>query len=104
MDINNEYEVIFTKQAHKEIKEIYRYISKALFAENSAWKLMRALNSKISNIRIFPKMYRKIEIQNKEYRRLVVRSYIIIYRVNEEKKKIYIVHIFYSKSNYLEKL
>ena len=104
MDINNEYEVIFTKQAHKEIKEIYRYISKAVFAENSAWQLMRALNSKISNIRIFPKMYRKIEIQNKEYRRLVVRSYIIIYRVNEEKKKIYIVHIFYSKSNYLEKL
>lgn len=104
MDINNEYEVIFTKQAHKEIKEIYRYISKALFAENSAWQLMRALNSKISNIRIFPKMYRKIEIQNKEYRRLVVKSYIIIYRVNEEKKKIYIVHIFYSKSNYLEKL
>lgn len=51
---------------------------------------------------MFPKSHQRI--QNTRYRRILVKNYIIIYRTNEKRKEVYIVHIFYSKSNYLEKL
>ena len=40
----------------------------------------------------------------KGYRRLVVKNYIVVYRVDEEEIVIYILRIFYGKRNYIEML
>ncbi len=107
MDINDNYQVIFTKQAKREIKSAYQYISKTLYAKTSALQLMKEINIKVENLTIFPRLYCELEIPNLKdirYRRIVVKNYIIIYKVNENKKEIYILHIFHSKSDYQRKL
>ncbi len=107
MNINDKYQVIFTKQSRKEMKYIYHYISKTLYAKVPALQLMKEINSKVINLSIFPRLYCELKIPNSmgmEYRRLIVKNYIVIYRINDKKKEIYIVHIFHSKSDYQRKL
>ena len=107
MDINDNYQVIFTKQSQKEINCIYQYISKTLCAKISTLQLMKEINSKVINLTIFPRLYCELKIPNSkgiEYRRIVVKNYIVIYRVNDRKKEIYLLHIFHSKSDYQRKL
>lgn len=107
MDINDNYQVIFTKQSKKEIKATYQYISKILYAKASALQLMKEINIKVENLTTFPRLYCELKISNNKgirYRRIVVKKYIIIYTVNEMRKTVYILHIFHSKSDYQRKL
>lgn len=47
------------------------------------------------------KKYDSLEM---EYRRIVINNYVIIYTVDEENHKVYIVNIYYGRSDYLAKL
>lgn len=39
-----------------------------------------------------------------EYRRLIIKNFVVIYTVSEKEKTVYIVHMFYGRSNYLNLL
>lgn len=107
MGINSEYDVVFTKQAFKELKQLYKYISNKLYAEKAAFELMRNINERIVNISFFPRMYSKLITEKSKYnkyRRIVFKNYIIVYKIHDKEKEVRIVHIFNSRSNYIEKL
>lgn len=103
---NNKYSIIFTKRSQKEIFKIYKYSFKKAYSEQYARKLMKEIESKIKILETFPKAYSELIIEERKnkYRKIVIKNYIIIYTIKEEKKEIYILHIFHQKSNYLEKL
>ena len=49
-------------------------------------------------------MYATIEKHDKTdrvYHKMVVKNYIILYTIDEENKKVFISHMFYSRRNYL---
>lgn len=51
-----------------------------------------------------PRLYAKIEKKDRmkrEFRRIVVDNYIILYTINEDKKTVYISHMYYGKRSYL---
>lgn len=107
MDINDNYHVIFTMKSMEELQEIYLYISKKLYDKVAANSLMKEINNKVMNLSIFPRLYSKLEIPKAKYNtyhKIVVKNYIIIYEVNEKRKKVYIIHIFYARSNYIKNL
>lgn len=55
----------------------------------------------------FPRMYSKINKYDrlkKEYRKIVIDNYILLYTIDSQKNTIYISHIFYSGKNYLNGL
>ena len=51
-----------------------------------------------------PKLYMKIEKKDRrkrDFRRIVIDNYIILYTIDEEKKTVYIAHMYYGRRNYL---
>ena len=108
MDINEgQFKIVFTNDCRKEMEYIYNYISQKLYALKAAKNLMKKVEQTIQDLKFMPKAYTVIKKYPKlkmEYRRISLKNYIIIYAISEEEKTIYIVHMFYGRNNYLEKL
>lgn len=105
MDSKKEiYEIEFTEDARDEIREIYEYISENLVNESAAKRLMRKMRDSVMDLAESPKIYAKIEKKDRmkrEFRRMVVDNFIVLYTIDEEKKTIYISHMYYGRRNYL---
>ena len=96
MDIK--YEVIITERAKQELKEIYEYISKSLMEENTADKLIDKIEKELLQLEDIPEGFSVIEKYRKkdfEYRRLPINNYVAIYRIDKEKREVYIIRIVY---------
>lgn len=88
----------------KELRNIYEYITDELKSEKIAIKLIKTISNKIKILEVFPfayKLYKKEE--NFEYRKFIVKNYIIIYKINLKEKEIRILHIYNQKLNYKKK-
>ena len=99
------YKIEFTEDAREEIREIYEYISKNLVNKEAAKRLMKKMRENVMNLAETPEIYKKIEKKDRikrEFRRMVVDNYIILYTIDESKKIIYISHMYYQKRNYLQ--
>lgn len=107
MDIKK-YDIIVTETCQKEIKQIYDYISNNLYADKSAKRLMGKVEKSIKDLKHFPYIHSMIKSNyanvKENYRRIIVNNYVILYLIDEDKKSIYISHMFYSKSNYLKNI
>ncbi len=105
MDSKKEiYEIEFTEDCRDEIREIYKYISENLVAKQAARDLMRKMKNIIMDLAESPKLYMKIEKKDRrkrEFRRIVIDNYIILYTIDEDKKTVYISHMYYGRRNYL---
>lgn len=105
MDSKKEiYEIEFTEDARDEIREIYEYISKNLVNKEAAKRLMRKMRKTVMDLAESPRLYAKIEKKDRmkrEFRRIVVDNYIILYTIDKDKKTVYISHMYYGKRNYL---
>lgn len=103
MDINN-YNVMITPIAKREMNRIYEYISEDLELETATQKLMLRIEEVINILKYAPQIYAKIEKHyslEMEYRRIVIKNYVILYTINEDIKRVYIAHMYYKKRNYL---
>lgn len=105
MDSNiSSYEVEFTEDAIDEMDEIYNYIFKELKASESAKKLIHQVRESVLALGWSPNLYPKIEKRDRterEYRRMVVKSYVLLYTVDEYNKIVYVSHMYYRKKNYM---
>ncbi len=104
MNFKEIYTVEFTEDAKEEITEIYEYISKNLKAEKSAKRIMKEIKDKILTLANFPEKYTKIERTSKikkEFRRMLIGNFVVLYTIEQKYKKIYISHMYYSRRNYL---
>jgi len=107
MATNKKYKIYFTKECKKEMDNIYQYISRKLYSPSSAKTLMKKIQDSIYNLREMPNMYSVIKQYDElklQFRKIVIKNYIIIYTVNEENKIVNIVHMYYGKSNYIYNL
>ena len=96
----DDYVIVFTKQASNEIRK-----SPKLKVPNSANRLMEQMKERTEKLSYFPRRYPIVGRKNKrEYRRIVIKNYIVIYTINEARKEVEIVHIYYDKNNYLYKI
>lgn len=105
MDFKNKiFKVEFTDECNEEINEIYDYITNNLKENNVAKRLIKEVTDKILNLETSPELYMKIgksDRLRREYRRIVVKNYIVLYIIDLEKMKIYISHMVYGRRNYL---
>jgi len=89
--------IIKDREFLKKIEFIYEYIKKD--KPVAAKNFVSALNSKIKNLKTFPKMYRKsIYFDDENYRDLIHEGYTVIYKI--ENNKIIILDIFKWSENY----
>ena len=87
----------------KELTSIYEYIKVKLKEEQIAKRLLTKTQKELIELQYFPKRSRLItKDKNKKLYRLIIKKHIIIYKVNDKSKEIYILHIFNSRQNYLK--
>ena len=51
-----------------------------------------------------PQLYMKIDKKDRrkrEFRKIVIDNYVILYTINENNKTVYISHMYYEKKDYL---
>ncbi len=105
MDSKNEpFEVEFTDGSIEEMTEIYEYISNDLKEDNVAKRLMTEISDRVLDLANAPELYMKIgkvDRLKREYHRMVVKNYVILYTIDFEKRKVYISRMLYGKRNYL---
>lgn len=68
---------------------------------------MIQIEEKVNNLKRYPKMYNEVDKYKdmyRKYRKIVVRNYILLYTIDENTKKIYISHMYYGGSNYINKI
>ena len=97
-----QYEVLLSPKALRNLDAIYAYVAHELLAEGTAETLIDALEAGIFSLEQMP--YRCPErtvgaYANRGYRQLPVKNYTIIYRIQEKQKKVIIVTVVYSRSN-----
>lgn len=100
---SDNYNVVILPQAEKDITDILGYIENELLNPSAAKNLWTDMKEAIGRAQMFP--YAMPVIKNeritlgKEYRRLDVNKYAIIYKIVEEQKEIRIFAVFYGPSN-----
>ena len=92
------FKLVFDKQAEVELDQINNYITFELCNETAAKKLMAAFDKDLSRLKYFPEMCVSIG----RYRKMVVKNYIALYRIDKMKKEVIVEKIIYGKRDYLK--
>ena len=99
----DKYQVKLMDHALRDLDNIYGYISRTLQEPDIAFKLVNRIEDAIMSLESMP--YRCPERRRGVYadcgyRQLLVENYVVIFRVDEEQKLVFVVTVRYSKSNF----
>lgn len=100
-----EYSIKLADQFLEEFEKICDYISNKLKNIDASNRLREKVIDNVLLLENSPQMYTKIEKTDRterQYRRMVVNNYVILYTIDELEKIVYVVHIYYSRRNYLD--
>lgn len=92
----DKYTIKLLSKASRDIDEIYTYISEQLNNEGATSDLAEQIEEAIFSLETMPFRGAKRRVgayAKKGYRQLFVRNFIIIYRVDHEKKHVIIVTV-----------
>lgn len=99
----NRYSLKFTPKAGEDLEQIYIYISEKLFAEISARNLLENIEQSIMRLRDFPyscSIVSDEHLKSRDYRKLIIKNYIVFYLVDDAKKQVVVMRIVYGSQNY----
>lgn len=101
------YDVKLSMEAEKDLQNIIIYIKEILKEPSVARKYANLMKQEIKSLEYNPKRHAIIDskrIKDLKVRKLIIKNYIVFYRVAEEKKIVNIERILYGESNWLYKL
>lgn len=94
------YEVNLTSQAIGQIEEIAQYISKTLFAPETAQKWADTLQTEIAKLDFMPSRYPLTEEEpwhTKEIRKMPVKNFLVYYLIDEDKTAVWVTAVIYGR-------
>lgn len=94
------YEVKLTLQAIMQIEEIVHYISKVLFASETAQKWADTLQSEIAKLDCMPSRYPLTEEEpwhTKKIHKMPFKNFLVYYLIDEDKKAVWITAVIYGR-------
>jgi len=100
------YQLTFLPIAKQDMTDIVRYISNELLSPTAADTLADEMIEAAERLCAFPyinAVHQTIKPLKQEYRKLLVKNYIMFYWVDEKKKLITIARVIYARRDY-EKL
>lgn len=101
------YKITWSPKAIKGLKKSYEYVFCRLKEPTTARNLYNKIINVVSNLQSFPERYPDISYYgkvDKNYRRLRVDKFIIIYKVKSITYDVFILNIFHSNQNYFNLL
>ena len=100
------YKLTVSKEAHNDIDEITGYIVRELSNTQAAISFLYDIESSYRYIVKNPYMYGLCadeRLQKEGYHKIPIKNYLVIYRVDEAQRQVFIVRVIYSSRDY-EKL
>lgn len=101
------YELEFLPVARRDIYEIVRYVAQKLQNPTAAQKLAEDLVSAAESLTAFPyanPVFVPLRPLEREYRRLIVRNYLMFYWVEERARRVVVARVIYAARDYLAAL
>lgn len=97
------YEVLVSEQAQKDLKEIVNYLSSSLLEPNIAKNILSEIDKSILSLEEMPHRHCLVSdnlLKKVGIRKLVVKNYIVFFKIYETKKTVGIVRIMYGRRNW----
>ena len=92
-----------SKAAEMDIKNVLSYISENLSALQAAKNLALSIKESYLLLRENPYVYTFCEderLKLEGFRRVVIKNYILLYKINEDKNEVFIARFFYGGRDY----
>lgn len=96
--MSERYRVGYTQLAKDDLKNIYRYITNQLKEPQVAAKLTKRIKNEIKELDFSPERFIRVDFEpwnSMNMRHFPVGNYEVYYIVNNEKKSVTIIRIFY---------
>lgn len=101
------YKIEFSKEAKDDYLNIIRYIKYKLLEATISSKYAQIIKDEIEKLEYNPQRFSIVDIEINNYsniRKLIIKNYIVFYRINENKKVVNIERILYGASNWKDKI
>ncbi len=101
------YKLIITRLADSDLTEIVDYISTKLLNPSAALDFLDEVESQYGYLQSNPRLFSVCldpRLAEKEYRKVVVGNYLILFRIDEEAESVYILRVVYHRRNYIDLL
>ena len=99
------YKILVSETYHKDLKDIIHYIYHNLDAPITASTLLDEIESTVSTLSTMPLRYGLVDdayLRRKEFRKCLVKNYIIFYKVNKENKTVMIHRILHARQKWID--
>ena len=97
------YELEYLPVAMQDMTEIARYISQDLCNPAAAEKLADEMIEAAESLTVFPyvnAIHNTVKPLKQEYRKLIVRNYVMFYWIDENEKKVVVARVIYFRRDY----
>lgn len=97
------YEITVTHLANEDLDSIVAYIAKTLANPIAATSLLDDISKCYDALSRTPLMYelcRNSRLKALHYRKAIIGNYVMVYKVDEKSKIVYILRFFYGPSDY----
>ncbi len=97
------YKILETKLAQKDLEYILDYMIVSLANPSAATAFADKVEACYSNLEQMPMMYEFChdpQLRAMGYHKVVIKNYIMIYKINEDNKTVTILRIFYGRQDY----
>ena len=101
------YKVLRTESAEKDLDEIISYLVEKLCNPPAAVELLSAIDATYTRLEETPFLYALCQhklLSRCGYRKVFIRGYLLIYRVDEEQGIVYIERFFSDMEDFEQKL
>lgn len=101
------YKLLISKDAHDDTSGIAKYIAHELKNPQAAVSFLDDVDESYCRVVANPRLYalcNDARLERMGYRKIVIKNYLILYRIDEGNKTVYIVRIVYGGQNYSEML
>lgn len=101
------YNIVVTDSARRDLSRILDYIVAQLCNRTAAVALLNDIEKCYENLTQYPFMYvlcQNAWLNSLGYHKVVIRHYVMIYKVDESSNTIYILRYFHGQQNYEELL
>ena len=101
------YKINVSELAHQDLDRIISYITVNLAGPTAATNFLDEVEKCYNYLKDNPLMYAKcqnIRLEKEGYRKIPIKNYILVYKVNKKTKTVNILRFFYGAQDYLKSI
>ena len=99
------YKLYVSELAHQDLDKIVSYIAVQLANPMAAGEFLNEVDKCYGFLKDNPWMYAKCQdklLEKKDYRKVVIKNYILVFKINEKSRTVNILRFFYGGQEYVK--